>query len=93
MHTYVTRKQVGKGRLSKIISYYGYFNLSLNHGTVILPCTAVLKPYILQEVKLRATQYLPDIIQLQQILYKQYNYTIDEEEASKMTVLDLKNGK
>ena len=52
-----------------------------------------LNHIILQEVKLRATQYLPDIIQLQQILYKQYNYTVDEEEASKMTVLDLKNGK
>jgi len=48
--------------------------------------------YILQEIKLRATQYLPDIIQLQQILYKQYNYTVDEEEASKMTVSDLKSG-
>jgi len=49
--------------------------------------------HILQEIKLRATQYLPDIIQLQQILYKQYNYAVDEEEASKMTVLDLNNGK
>ena len=40
-------------------------------------------------MKLRATQYLPDIIQLQHILYKLYNYKVDEEEESKLTVKDL----
>ena len=45
----------------------------------------------IQEVKLRATQYLPDIIQLQHILYNLYNYKVDEEEASKLTVKDLQD--
>ena len=40
-------------------------------------------------MKLRATQYLPDIIQLQKILYDKYNYNFDEEEVSKQTVKDL----
>ena len=40
-------------------------------------------------MKLRATQYLPDIIQLQHILYKVYNYKADEEEVSKLTIKDL----
>ena len=40
-------------------------------------------------MKLRAAQYLPDIIQLQHILYKLYNYKVDEEEVSKLTVKDL----
>jgi len=42
-------------------------------------------------MKLRATQHLPDIIQLQHILYKLYNYKIDEEEVSKLTVKDLQD--
>ena len=45
----------------------------------------------IQEVKLRATQYLPDIIQLQNILYNLYNYKVDEEEVSKLTVKDLQD--
>lgn len=40
-------------------------------------------------MKLSATQYLPDIIQLQQILYKTYNHNCDEEEVNKVTVEDL----
>ena len=48
--------------------------------------------YVLQEIKLRATQYLPDIIQLQQFLFKRYNYNLDEEEASQLTVEDLLSG-
>ena len=47
--------------------------------------------FFIQEVKLRATQYLPDIIQLQHILYNLYNYKVDEEEASKLTVKDLQD--
>ena len=39
------------------------------------------------------TQYLPDIIQLQHILYKVYNYKVDEEELSKMTIKDLQENK
>ena len=42
-------------------------------------------------MKLRATQYLPDIVQLQHILYKLYNYKVDEEEVSKLTVKDLQD--
>ena len=45
----------------------------------------------IQEVKLRVIQYLPDIIQLQHILYNLYNYKVDEEEASKLTVKDLQD--
>ena len=44
---------------------------------------------VLQEIKLRATQYLPDIIQLQQILYKRFNYITDDEE---LTLEDISNG-
>ena len=43
-------------------------------------------------MKLRATQYLPDIIQLQKILYNLYNYNFDEEEVSKLTVKNLQDG-
>ena len=42
-------------------------------------------------MKLRATHYLPDIIQLQHILYKLYNYKVDEEEVSNLTVKDLQD--
>ena len=42
-------------------------------------------------MKLRATQYLPDIIQLQHILYNRYNYKVDEEEVSKLTIKDLED--
>ncbi|XP_065899490.1 E3 ubiquitin-protein ligase rnf213-alpha-like isoform X3 [Dysidea avara] len=51
----------------------------------------ILKEFLKQEIKLRATQYLPDIVQLQQILYKQYNYTFDEEEVSQLTIQDLQS--
>ena len=47
---------------------------------------------MLQETKLRATQYLPDIIQLQQSFAKLYNVNIDDEQATKMTVMDLHQG-
>ena len=39
------------------------------------------------------TQYLPDIIQLQYILYKLYNYKVDEEEVSKLTIKDLQENR
>ena len=42
-------------------------------------------------MKLRATQYLPNIIQLQYILYNLYNYKVDEEDVSKLTVKDLQD--
>ena len=42
-------------------------------------------------MKLRATQYLPDIIQLQKILWNLYDCKFDEEEVSKLTVKDLQD--
>ena len=47
---------------------------------------------MLQETKLRATQYLPDIIQLQQFFAKLYNINVDDEQVTKMTVMDLQQG-
>ena len=47
---------------------------------------------MLQETKLRATQYLPDIIQLQQFFAKLYNVNVDDERVTKMTVMDLQQG-
>ena len=44
-------------------------------------------------MKLRVTQYLPDIIQLQYILYKLYNYKVDEEEVCKLTIKDLQENR
>ena len=42
-------------------------------------------------MKLRATQYLPEVIQLQKKLYNLYNYNFDEEEVNKLTVKDLRH--
>lgn len=39
-----------------------------------------------QEPTLRATKYLPDIIQLQQYLYHKYLYRIEKRKAKNFTV-------
>ena len=44
---------------------------------------------LLQEKYLRATQYLPDIVLLQEYLYEKYNTCISREEASQMTISEL----
>ena len=46
----------------------------------------------MQEIRLRATQYLPDIIQLQQFFAKLYNVNVDDEQVNKLTVMDLHQG-
>ena len=40
----------------------------------------------LQEPSLRATQYLPDILRLQQCLYDSFHHRLDRREAKKMTI-------
>ena len=39
-----------------------------------------------QEPNLRATQYLPDIVRLQQCLYDSFHYRLDRGEARRMTI-------
>jgi len=43
----------------------------------------------MQEVKLRATLYLPDVIRLQQYLHKEYNCDLDEKYVSETKIQDL----
>ena len=52
----------------------------------------VLKINGVQEIRLRATQYLPDIIRLQQFFAKLYNVNVDDEQVNKLTVMDLHQG-
>ena len=40
----------------------------------------------LQEPNLRATQYLPDIVRLQQYLYDRFHHRLDRKEARRMTI-------
>ena len=39
-----------------------------------------------QEPNLRATQYLPDIVRLQQCLYDSFHHRLDRKEARRMTI-------
>ena len=41
---------------------------------------------VFQEPKLRATQYLPHIVKLQQSLYDHFNYRLDRKDAISMTI-------
>ena len=42
-----------------------------------------------QETNLRATQYLPDIVRLQQCLYDSFHHRLDQKEARRMTIGDF----
>ena len=42
-----------------------------------------------QEPNLRATQYLPDIVRLQQCLYDSSHHRLDRREARRMTIGDF----
>lgn len=66
-----------------------YFERIFKPGCFSVLILIVSKYCVMQEVKLRATKYLPDIIQLQQRLFKKYNYKVDEEDVSQMTVKDI----
>lgn len=70
---------------TKRISKTGY--LECNYTYIY-----ILKINDVQEIRLRATQYLPDIIQLQQFFAKLYNVNVDDEQVNKLTVMDLHQG-
>ena len=41
---------------------------------------------LIQELSLRATQYLPDIVKLQQCLYDSFHHRMDRTEAKRLTI-------
>ena len=45
--------------------------------------------YYSKEPSLRATQYLPDIVKLQQFLYDTYHHRIDRKKAKTQTIGDF----
>ena len=41
---------------------------------------------LMQEPSLRATQYLPDIVKLQQCLYDSFHHRLDRTDANRLTI-------
>ena len=53
--------------------------MMLANGSIIL----------MQEPSLRATQYLPDIVKLQQCLYDSFHHRLDRTDAKTLTIGDF----
>ena len=70
-------------------------NTRCNTCTLILQLLPLDIPHF-QEENLRATQYLPDIVKLQQFLFETFNRRLEKSKARTQTIREflreLKNG-
>ena len=63
-----------------------YENHVLVHTVVMLGNGSII---LMQEPSLRATQYLPDIVKLQQCLYDSFHHRLDRTDARTLTIGDF----
>lgn len=55
----------------------------------MLYCDTIPQMYFIKEHVLRATQYIPDIFKLQQLLYQHFNHRLDRTVASSKSIGDF----
>ena len=53
---------------------------------ITLSYKVVIYTWRLQEPNLRATQYLPDVVHLQQYLFDTFNFAVDRNQAKTTTI-------
>jgi len=85
------RVQVVEGSLDPHLWAYR-FCITLEHLSQTLQQQSmkkkcpILHAFLQEEPNLRATQYLPDIVRLQQYLYDSFHHRLDRREARTMTI-------
>ena len=73
--------------LKKLLKTISLIQKGVKQGFHFLPLLLLI--YLSQEPVLRATQYLPDIVRLQQCLYDAFHHRLDKKEAVTQTVREF----
>ena len=74
-------------KVTKIFKTISLIQKGEKQGFHFLPLLLLI--YLSQEPVLRATQYLPDIVRLQQCLYDAFHHRLDKKEAVTQTVREF----